>query len=83
MILLAVDTATPSTTVALLDGNNTLAEKCVPAKNHSRTLLPLIDQLLAETKLDHSQIQAVGVGVWFRCRQQSRPKVRALCHLHR
>jgi len=63
VFFLALDTATRDTSVALLDGERTLAELCQPARSHSRTLLPLIDRLLTEAGLSREQLEGVAVGV--------------------
>ena len=63
MITLALDTATRDTAVALLDGARCLARACEPSRSHSRTLLPMIDRLLAEAGLRREQIEGVAVGI--------------------
>lgn len=63
MRLLALDTATRDSAVALLCGDQVLAEIREPAASHSRSLLPLIDRLLRGAGLEIRQVEAIGVGV--------------------
>ena len=63
MILLALDTATPVTTVALLEDDKVLGREYQPAKNHSVTLLPAIDRLLADNSVSRDSLGAVAAGV--------------------
>ncbi|MFJ1745645.1 tRNA (adenosine(37)-N6)-threonylcarbamoyltransferase complex dimerization subunit type 1 TsaB [Streptomyces sp. NPDC088116] len=65
MLLLAVDTATPTVTVALHDGTSVLAaESQVDARRHGELLLPAVDRVLdrAGLKLDAVTEVVVGVG---------------------
>ena len=53
MNILAVDTATQTLSVAVVNGHSTLGEFTVNAPSkHSRILLPVLDQLLAHTGLE-------------------------------
>jgi tRNA threonylcarbamoyladenosine biosynthesis protein TsaB len=63
MILLALDTATPVTAVALLRDDKLLGQARQPAKNHSVTLLPAIDRLLADNSISRDSLGAVAAGV--------------------
>lgn len=63
MILLALDTATPVTAVALLDEEKVLGESHQPARSHSLTLLPALDRLLADNSVSRDRLGAVAVGV--------------------
>lgn len=63
MILLALDTATPVTAVALLDEEKLLGESYQPARNHSVTLLPAVEHLLSENSISRDRLGAVAVGV--------------------
>jgi tRNA threonylcarbamoyladenosine biosynthesis protein TsaB len=63
MILLALDTATPVTAVALMENDNVLGQAYQPAKNHSVTLLPAVDRLLADSSLSRDSLGAVAAGV--------------------
>lgn len=62
MILLAVDTATTSCSVALLRDRNLLAETVYTAGNtHSRQLMAMIDGLLTRCGLAATDVDAIGV----------------------
>ena len=63
MILLALDTATPVTAVALLEDDKVLGQAFQPAKNHSVTLLPAIDRLLTDRSISRALLGAVAAGV--------------------
>jgi tRNA threonylcarbamoyladenosine biosynthesis protein TsaB len=63
MILLALDTATPVTAVALMEDDKVLGRTYQPAKNHSVTLLPAVDRLLADSSLSRDSLGAVAAGV--------------------
>lgn len=60
---LALDTATATSAVALLDGDRCLGERQVEAGGHSRGLLALIEELLGEVGWARRELQAVVVGV--------------------
>jgi tRNA threonylcarbamoyladenosine biosynthesis protein TsaB len=61
--LLALDTATAVTSVALLTNQRALCSRLEPSKSHSTTLLPLIDTLLAQAGWGRRAIEAVAVGI--------------------
>ncbi|MBW1870999.1 MAG: tRNA (adenosine(37)-N6)-threonylcarbamoyltransferase complex dimerization subunit type 1 TsaB, partial [Deltaproteobacteria bacterium] len=63
MIILALDTATPVTSVALLDDNQLLGQVSEPSKNHSRTLLIAIDRLVSQLGLARHDLGAIAVGL--------------------
>jgi tRNA threonylcarbamoyl adenosine modification protein YeaZ len=63
-VLLALDSATPSVTVALADGDQLLAERTtVDARRHGELLAPAIAAVLAEAGVDRSQLTAIAVGI--------------------
>lgn len=62
MLLLAFDTATPSTTVALLDSATPIAEMRLSAASHSRSLLPAVSEILAHAGHTPRSLQAIAVG---------------------
>ena len=63
-MLLAFDTATPAVTVALLDGEQVVAERTtVDAMRHGELLAPGIEGVLADAGADRIDITAVAVGV--------------------
>jgi tRNA threonylcarbamoyladenosine biosynthesis protein TsaB len=61
--LLALDTATALTSVALLVDQRVLCSRLEPSKSHSTTLLPLIDTLLVQVGWGRRAIEAVAVGI--------------------
>jgi len=63
VIILALDTATPVTSVALLDDNQFLGQVSEPSKNHSRTLLIAIDRLVSQLGLARHDLGAIAVGL--------------------
>lgn len=63
MNLLALDTATSVTSVALLEDRRLLCSHSEPSKSHSKTLLPIINTLLHQAGLARRDIQAVAVGI--------------------
>ncbi|WP_059012931.1 tRNA (adenosine(37)-N6)-threonylcarbamoyltransferase complex dimerization subunit type 1 TsaB [Streptomyces specialis] len=63
MLLLALDTATPSVTVALHDGAGVLASSDeVDARRHGELLLPAVDRVLAEASRSAGDVTALVVG---------------------
>ncbi|MFJ6573045.1 tRNA (adenosine(37)-N6)-threonylcarbamoyltransferase complex dimerization subunit type 1 TsaB [Streptomyces sp. NPDC091292] len=63
MLLLALDTATPATTVALHDGASVVAVSSqVDARRHGELLLPAVDRVLADAGLKLSSVTAVVAG---------------------
>lgn len=64
VLLLALDTATPAVTVALLDGATVLAESTtVDARRHGELLAPAIEQVLREAAAGPGELTAVAVGL--------------------
>jgi len=63
MILLALDTATPVTAVALLEDDKVLGREFRPAKNHSVTLLPAVDRLMQANNIARGDLGAVAAGI--------------------
>ena len=63
MILLALDTATPVTAVALLEDQKVLGEAFQPAKSHSVTLLPSVDRLMQENRIARRDLTALAAGI--------------------
>ncbi len=63
MLLLALDTATPAVTVALLADGVVVGERCeVGVNRHGELLAPLIAELLAATGTPRAAIGAIAVG---------------------
>lgn len=62
MLLLAFDTATPTTTVALLDAATPISENTLSSTSHSRSLLPAIAEILSRTGHSPRSLQAIAVG---------------------
>lgn len=63
-MLLTFDTASPTVCVAVLDGDEVLAELVSPeAMRHGEQLAPLIEQALAQAGATRLDITAIGVGV--------------------
>src|SRR5689334_10150965 len=62
--LLAIDTATPAVTVALHDGDQTLAERAVvDARRHGELVAPLVHDVLAEAATRPDELTAIAVGL--------------------
>jgi tRNA threonylcarbamoyladenosine biosynthesis protein TsaB len=60
LLILGIDTTTLSCSVALLQGDNLLAEMTLNIKKtHSERLMPLLDQLLTESGIEREQIEAI------------------------
>ena len=63
MLLLALDTATPSVTVALHDGSRVLASQTeVTARKHGELLAAIIERALAAAGAGRADLEAVAVG---------------------
>lgn len=63
-MLLALDTSTPATTVALHDGSAVVVERTtVDAMRHGEVLAPVIEQLLADAGTSRRQLGGIAVGV--------------------
>ncbi len=64
MITLAVDTSVTTTSVALLEEDDTLAELFIhTGRNHAEVLLPAIERLLVSVGLEKTQIDLFAVTV--------------------
>ena len=64
MLLLALDTSTPATTVALADDGRMIAERSeVAANRHGELLSPFIDEVLREAGVGAREVGMVAVGV--------------------
>ncbi len=64
MLLLALDTATAATTVAVVADGEVLAERShVDARGHAEVLAPLVREVLADCGVAMSLVDAVAVGV--------------------
>ena len=62
MKILAIDSSGLVATVALLDGENMIAEYTVNyRKTHSQTLLPMVDEIVSMTETDLSEIDGIAV----------------------
>jgi tRNA threonylcarbamoyladenosine biosynthesis protein TsaB len=62
MNLLALDTSTTACTVALTYGGTVVERHVVKAKEHSRLLIPMIEEVLAETGAALSELQGIVLG---------------------
>jgi len=62
MILLAIDTATEMCSAALWVDGKLLQKSTVQARQHAELILPFIDVLLGEAKINKSQIGGLVVG---------------------
>lgn len=60
--ILALDTSTDACSVALLDGEHTLSRYELAARSHTRRLLPMVDDILAEAELTLSDLDALAFG---------------------
>jgi tRNA threonylcarbamoyladenosine biosynthesis protein TsaB len=63
VIILALDTATPVTSVALLDDGELLGQVSEPSKNHSRATLIAIDRLVNGLGLVRQDLGGIAVGI--------------------
>ncbi len=64
MLLLALDTATPTTTVALADDGFVLAHDSVlDGRRHAEVLAPMIAAVLSRARIDATQLTHIAVGV--------------------
>lgn len=62
MIFLAIDTGTATGSVALFEGDRLLAlQECHLDKAHARTLMPMIDAVLAIAGVDKRALEAIAV----------------------
>lgn len=64
MYILAIETTGPYASVALIDGKAKVKEKrSTEHMNHLKDLMPMIDELLKEEKVEKSQLDAVAASV--------------------
>lgn len=63
-MLLAVESATPALSVALLAGRELVAECAAPpGAHHAETLLPLVERLLTQAGIREADVEAFGVSI--------------------
>ena len=64
MIVLAIDTALPACSAAVLAGERVLAQRSEPmVKGHQERLAPLVKELMAESGIDFDKLDRIGVTV--------------------
>ena len=61
--ILAVDTSTEACSVALQIGSETIAQYADEPRSHSRLLMPMVQQVLAEAQTKVNQLDAIGVSI--------------------
>ena len=61
--ILAVDTSTEACSVALQIGDKTIAKFADEPRSHSRLLMPMVQQVLAEAEIKVNQLDAIGVSI--------------------
>ena len=61
--ILAVDTSTEACSVALQIGDKTIAKFVDEPRSHSRLLMPMVQQVLAEAQIKVNQLDAIGVSI--------------------
>lgn len=61
--ILAVDTSTEACSVALQIGDKTIAKFADEPRSHSRLLMPMVQQVLAEADIRVNQLDAIGVSI--------------------
>jgi len=57
--ILAIDTATPACSVALLRGEELLTRHKLASREHTRLLLPMVDELLNEAAMELSEVDVI------------------------
>lgn len=62
MIVLALDTSTCVSSVALLNHKGGVVEKSEPVKHHSERILPLIERVLAEAGVRLEEVEGIACG---------------------
>ena len=60
--ILAVDTSSDACSAALLSGNKSLERFVVAKQQHSKLILPMVHELLAEAQLVLKQLDAIAFG---------------------
>ena len=63
MKVLALETSTDFGSCALLLGDSVSERICPPGRPHSETLLPLVRELMAESGIALTQLDAIAFGV--------------------
>ena len=61
--ILAVDTSTEACSVALQIGGETIAKFADEPRSHSRLLMPMVQQVLAEAEIKVNQLDVIGVSI--------------------
>ena len=61
--ILAVDTSTEACSVALQIGDKTIAKFADEPRSHSRLLMPMVQEVLAEAEIKVNQLDAIGVSI--------------------
>ena len=61
--ILAVDTSTEACSVALQIGDKTIAKFADEPRSHSRLLMPMVQEVLAEADIRVNQLDAIGVSI--------------------
>ncbi len=57
--ILAIDTSTPACSVAIRSGDEVLSRYQLASREHTKLLLPMVDDLLSEAALTLSQLDAI------------------------
>jgi tRNA threonylcarbamoyladenosine biosynthesis protein TsaB len=61
--ILAVDTSTEACSVALQIGDECIAKYADEPRSHSRLLMPMVQQVLAEAQIKVNQLDTIGVSI--------------------
>jgi tRNA threonylcarbamoyladenosine biosynthesis protein TsaB len=61
-IILAIETSSELASCALLDGARVLTRQCVGVRTHSQSILPMVQELLAEAGVALGQCDAIAFG---------------------
>jgi tRNA threonylcarbamoyladenosine biosynthesis protein TsaB len=61
--ILAVDTSTEACSVALQIGDKTIVKFADEPRSHSRLLMPMVQEVLAEAEIRVNQLDAIGVSI--------------------
>jgi tRNA threonylcarbamoyladenosine biosynthesis protein TsaB len=61
--LLAVDTSTEACSVALQIGSECIAKYSDEPRSHSRLIMPMVQQVLAEADIKVNQLDAIGISI--------------------
>ncbi len=60
--ILALDTATENCSVALIDGDKTFFRSEVAPRDHTKKILPMVDEVLKEAGLKLADVDALAFG---------------------